>query len=132
MAKEKVEKEPKKTKDVKKTEKPRKSEATEKKQETKPEKPAKKTEENYVFIGQKPVMSYVVACLTSFSAGAEKVVLKARGRAISKAVDTSEVLRRSFLKDVEVEKIDIGTEQLDRPDRPKSNVSTMEIVLAKK
>ncbi|MCW4020237.1 MAG: DNA-binding protein Alba [Candidatus Bathyarchaeota archaeon] len=85
-----------------------------------------------ILIGQKPVMRYVVACLTSFNTGAKKVVVKARGRAISRAVDTAELLRRAFLKDVEIEKIDIGTEEMSRPDRPKSNVSTMEIVLVKK
>jgi len=107
------------------------------KAEVKPEvkteqKTVEKTEENNVLIGQKPVMKYVVACLTSFNAGYKKVVVKARGRAISRAVDTSELLRRVFMKDVVVEKIEIGTVELSSPDRPKSNVSTMEIVLVKK
>ena len=96
------------------------------------QKTVEKTEENNVLIGQKPVMSYVIACLTSFNAGYKKVVVKARGRAISRAVDTSELLRRVFMKDVVVEKIEIGTVELSSPDRPKSNVSTMEIVLVKK
>ena len=109
----------------KKTEKIEKQEKTEKK-------PEKKAEEGLVLIGLKPVMRYVVACLTSFNSGADKVVVKARGRAISKAVDTTEVLRRTFLKDVDIAKIEIGTEEMSRPDRPKSNVSTMEIVLVKK
>jgi DNA-binding protein len=85
-----------------------------------------------VLIGQKPVMRYIVACLISFSSGAKKVVVKARGRAISRAVDIAELLRREFLKDVEVEKIEIGTEEMDRPDRPRSNISTMEIVLVER
>ena len=108
-------------------------EKTEAQPAVKPEqKTVEKTEENYVLIGQKPVMKYVVACLTSFNAGYKKVVVKARGRAISRAVDTSELLRRVFMKDVVVEKIEIGTVELSSPDRPKSNVSTMEIVLVKK
>ncbi len=90
------------------------------------------SEEGLVLVGQKPVMRYVLACLTSFNSGAKKVVVKARGRAISRAVDTAELLRRGFLKDVDVEKIEIGTQEMDRPDRPKSNVSTMEIVLVKR
>ncbi len=99
----------------------------------KPEpKPAAKSEESYVLVGQKPVMAYVVACLTSFNAGTKKVVVKARGRAISRAVDTAELLRRVFMKDVVIENIVIGTEELSSPDRPKSNVSSMEIVLVKK
>ncbi|MDH5795212.1 MAG: DNA-binding protein Alba [Candidatus Bathyarchaeota archaeon] len=96
------------------------------------EKAQRESEDGLVLVGQKPVMSYVVACLTSFNTGAKKVVVKARGQAISRAVDTAEVLRRAFLKDVDVEKIEIGTEEMDRPDRPRSNVSTMEIVLVKK
>jgi len=114
---------------------------TEKKPERKPvekpveepvEKPVAKADEGLVLIGQKPVMSYVLACLTSFNLGAKRVVVKARGRAISRAVDTAELLRRAFLKDVDVEKIEIGTQEMERPDRPRSNVSTMEIVLVKK
>jgi len=96
------------------------------------EKAEGESEDGLVLVGQKPVMNYVVACLTSFNSGAKKVVVKARGQAISRAVDTAEVLRRAFLKDVDVEKIEIGTEEMDRPDRPRSNVSTMEIVLVRK
>ncbi len=95
-------------------------------------KPEEESEDGLVLVGQKPVMNYVVACLTSFNSGAKKVVVKARGRAISRAVDTAELLRRAFLKDVDIEKIEIGTEEMDRPDRSRFNVSTMEIVLVKK
>lgn len=89
-------------------------------------------EESQVMIGKKPIMNYVVACLTAFNSGAKKVVIKARGRAISRAVDVVELLRRVFLKDIDVEKIEIGTQELSSPDRPKSNVSTIEISLVKK
>jgi len=89
-------------------------------------------EESQVMIGKKPIMNYVVACLTAFNSGAKKVVVKARGRAISRAVDVVELLRRVFLKDIDVEKIEIGTQELSSPDRPKSNVSTIEISLVKK
>ena len=92
----------------------------------------KSVEENQVLVGQKPVMKYVVACITSFNAGSSKVVLKARGRAISRAVDAAELLRRVFMKDVEIERIDIGTEEIERSDGPKSNVSTIEIALIRK
>ncbi len=89
------------------------------------------TGNNTVLIGRKPVMNYVVACLTFFNAGEEEVVVKARGRAISRAVDTVELLRRAFAKDVIVKKIDIGTEEVIRPEGTKSNVSTIEITLSK-
>ena len=88
--------------------------------------------ESMVLIGRKPVMNYVVACLTFFNAGAKKVVIKARGRAISRAVDTVELLRRAFAKDVEIENIQIGTEEITRSEQQKSNVSTIEITLVRK
>lgn len=87
--------------------------------------------ENTVLIGRKPVMNYVIACLTFFNSNAEKVVLKARGRAISRAVDTVELLRRAFVKNVDIENIEIGTEEITREDNRRSNVSTIEIALAK-
>lgn len=87
--------------------------------------------ENVVLIGIKPVMNYVVACVTCFNAGEKKVVVKARGRAISRAVDTIELLRRAFVKDLEVKGIDIGTQELTRAEGQRSNVSTIEITVAK-
>jgi len=89
------------------------------------------TNDNVVFIGKKPVMNYVIACMTFLSSGSKKVVLKARGRAISRAVDTVEVLRRSFAKDAGLKEIKIGTEEVTREKGQKSNVSTIEITLAK-
>ena len=63
-------------------------------------------ESNTVFIGNKPVTAYVMACVTQFNKGAASITLKARGRAISRAVDVAEVLQRRFLKDsVEVTNI---------------------------
>ncbi len=87
--------------------------------------------ENAVLIGSKPVMNYVVACLTFFNSGADKVVIKARGQAISRAVDTVELLRRAFVKNVKVENIAIDTQEITREDNRRSNVSTMEITLVK-
>jgi DNA-binding protein len=87
--------------------------------------------ENVVLIGRKPVMNYVVACITFFNAGEKKVVVKARGRAISMAVDTIELLRRAFVKDLEIKNIAIGTERLVRTEGQESNVSTIEITVTK-
>ena len=87
--------------------------------------------ENVVLIGRKPVMNYVIACITFFNAGEKQVVVKARGRAISRAVDTVELLRRAFVKNLEVKNIDLGTEELVREEGRKSNVSTIEITVAK-
>ena len=88
-----------------------------------------------VFIGNKPTMSYVLAIITSLSASnAKEITLKARGRAITTAVDVAEITRNRFLKDLKVSKIAIGTEEM--PPREGENrarmVSTMEITLSKK
>jgi DNA-binding protein len=73
----------------------------------------------------------VVACLTFFNSGAQKIVVKARGRAISRAVDTVELLRRAFVKDLQLKEIKIGTEEVIRGEGQKTNVSTIEITVAK-
>ncbi len=91
------------------------------------------SESNNVLIGRKPVMNYVLACITLFHGGANEINVKARGRAISRAVDVVEVTRRRFLPDVKVKKIDIGTDQLapyEEGGTP-TNVSTIEITLGK-
>jgi DNA-binding protein len=77
-------------------------------------------------------MNYVLACLTLFHGGAKEVSVKARGRAISRAVDAVEIIRRRFLPDVKVKSINIGTEQVQSGDRDTpANVSTIEITLAR-
>ena len=90
-------------------------------------------ESNAVLIGRKPVMNYVLACITLFHGGADEVNIKARGRAISRAVDVVEVVRRRFLPDVKVKNVGIGTEQLAPIEEGGSptNVSTIEITLTK-
>jgi len=99
---------------------------------SKPEKAPAPREPNVVFIGSKPVMNYVTACLTVFNVGGKEVILKARGNSISRAVDTVEVLRRGFIKDLVVKDIKLGTEEMTREDNRKSNVSTIEITVTKK
>jgi DNA-binding protein len=86
---------------------------------------------NAVLIGKKPVMNYVLACITLFHSGAKEVSIKARGRSISLAIDVAEVIRRRFLPDVKVTRIDIGTDQLSPREEGGSltNVSTIEITL---
>jgi DNA-binding protein len=87
-----------------------------------------------VFIGSKPPMDYVLAIITSLStSNAKEITLKARGRAITTAVDAAEITRSRFLKDLKISKISIGTEEM--PPREGENrarmVSTMEITLTK-
>jgi len=91
------------------------------------------SESNSVLVGRKPVMNYVLACITLFHGGADEVNVKARGRAISRAVDVVEIVRRRFLPDVKVKNIGIGTEQLAPTEEggTPTNVSTIEIQLTK-
>ena len=103
-----------------------------------PKKMAKKTLEkkpDVVFIGNKPPMSYVMAVMTALSSGTmTEITLKARGRAITTAVDVAEITRNRFIKDLNVTSIGIGTEEM--PAREGENrsrsVSIIEIKLAKK
>ncbi|MGC8601168.1 MAG: DNA-binding protein Alba [Thermoprotei archaeon] len=90
-------------------------------------------EENVIYVGSKPPMSYVMACLVQLNGGAPSVTLKARGRAISGAVDVAEMLRNRFMKDaLKIKSINISTEQLEAEGGRMKNVSAIEIVLEKK
>ena len=95
------------------------------------EKVKKANDEDTIFIGKKGVMNYVLAVVTQFNNGAESVVIKARGRAISKAVDVTEVTKRRFITDAEVADIKIATEEIEG-DEGIIPVSAIEITLAKK
>ncbi len=91
---------------------------------------------NAVLIGRKPAMNYVLACITLFHGGAKEVNVKARGRAISRAVDVVEIVRRRFLPDVKIKGVDIGTQQLAQREGEEgqsgpTNVSTIEITLTR-
>ena len=87
--------------------------------------------ENVVYIGSKPFMNYCIAIVTSLQEKGGSVAVKARGRAISTAVDVVEVTRSRFLKDLIVENIEIGTEELEYTDGRIRNVSSITIVLKK-
>jgi len=88
-----------------------------------------------IFIGNKPPMSYVLAIITALSSGATtEITLKARGRAITTAVDVAEITNKRFIKDLKVTSIGIGTEEMPpREGESRSRmVSIIEIELAKK
>ena len=79
-------------------------------------------------------MSYVLAVMTSFSGfDAKEVTLKARGQAITTAVDVAEITRRRFMKELNISKITIGTEEMPprEGESRNRNVSTIEITLSK-
>lgn len=89
------------------------------------------TEENTVFVGKKGAMSYVLAVLTQFNNGQKTVVIKARGRSISSAVDIVEIVRNKFITDVKVKNIQTKTEELPNKAGQISRVSSIEITLEK-
>ena len=84
--------------------------------------------DNTVFVGNKPVMNYVLAVVTQFNQGAEEVSVKARGKAISRAVDTTEIALNRFLENVQKSDIMTSTEIVDT-ESGKTNVSSIEITL---
>jgi DNA-binding protein len=86
---------------------------------------------NTVYIGRKPTMSYVLAVITSFnSSDTKEVTIKARGRAITTAVDVAEIVKRKFMKDLNTNEISTGTEEIQLEEGGTRNVSTIEIKLA--
>ena len=84
-----------------------------------------------VYVGDKPVMNYVLAVMTQFNKPVSSVILKARGRAISRAVDAAEITRNRFMPNVVVKGITISTEAIPNEEGKTVNVSSMEIVLTK-
>jgi DNA-binding protein len=91
---------------------------------------AKGLSDTVVYIGKKPTMNYVLAVVTQFNNGAKEVAIKARGNAISRAVDVAEIVRKRFLqdaKDPSHDNIRIGSEELMNEDGTKSKVSYIQI-----
>ena len=84
-----------------------------------------------ILVGNKNVMSYVLACVTLFNRGATSVIIKARGRLISRAVDVAEITYRRFIMDVKVENIEIDTTTVKTDKGSDLNVSTIDITLSK-
>ena len=90
----------------------------------------KKTDENVIYVGSKPPMSDVLAVVTQFNGnGSKDVILKARGRSISTAVDTAEIVRNRFITNAKVKDITIGTESVTNEEGRDSNVSSIAISL---
>lgn len=79
---------------------------------------------NTIFIGRKPPMNYVLAVITCFNTpDTKEVTLKARGQAITTAVDVAEITRCRFMKDLKVSKINIGTDTATGRRRNKERVN---------
>jgi DNA-binding protein len=92
---------------------------------------AQENKENIVYIGKKPTMNYVLAVVTQFNSGSSEVVIRARGRSISRAVDVAEICKNRFVPDSKVKDIQISTEKLPREEGGTANVSCIEIYMTK-
>ena len=90
-------------------------------------------DDNNIFIGGKPFMNYVTGVVMQFTTkNAEEVVVKARGKIISRAVDIAEVASKRFLEGtVSVKDIKIDSEEFKNNEGRDIRVSTMEITLSK-
>ena len=76
-------------------------------------------------------MNYVTACVTLFNSGNEEVMVRARGKAIEKAIDTVQMLRHGFQKDVIIKNINLGSEDVTRFNGTRGNISIIEIILSR-
>ena len=86
---------------------------------------------NVVYVSKKGVMAYVLAVVTQFNAGANEVTIKARGKVISRAVDTAEIVVNKFLHDVTIKSIKTSTEDMVSASGSPTKVSTIEIVMVR-
>jgi archaea-specific DNA-binding protein len=103
-------------------------------EEIKEEKKRTNEKDNIIFIGIKPFMNYVTGVVMQFqNKGQNEVIVSARGKFVSKAVDVVEVARRTFLKDehIQVKDIKIASEQFENREGKRIFVSSIEIYLIK-
>ena len=92
------------------------------------------TEDNSIFIGEKPFMNYVTGVVMQFTTkNADEVIVKARGKFISRAVDVSEVAAKRFLTgQIAVKDVKTDSEEFENKEGKQIRVSTIEILLVRK
>jgi len=89
------------------------------------------TEENTVYVGQKNVMSYVLAVVTQFNNGASEVNLKARGKVISRAADVTQIVKNRFMPSMQIKDVRVSTEELQNEEGTMSRVTCMHFILTR-
>ena len=86
---------------------------------------------NVIFVGVKPIMTYVTATLTQLSSQ-PTVTIKARGKRITQAVDVSQmIVKRMDSVGYKVTDVRIASDSLTSQDGRQRNVSTIEIDVTK-
>jgi len=91
----------------------------------------KMADENVIYIGKKATMNYVLAVVSQINGGCSDICIKARGRAISRAVDVAEIVRNRFVKDLGYRDVKIQTESLPGEQGTSANVSSIEIYMGR-
>ena len=86
--------------------------------------------DSVIYVGNKRVMSYVLMAVMYFQRGEDKITFKARGRAISKAVDAATILTSRFLPDADISDVRIGSEKMGEEGNERF-ISTIEITIEK-
>lgn len=87
--------------------------------------------ENVVYVGKKPPMNYVLAVVTQFNKGMPEVIIKARGNAISRAVDVKEIVTNRFMPDLKQRSIETSSEEVTGEDGTKFKISAIRITLGR-
>jgi len=86
---------------------------------------------NEIFIGKKPLMTYVTATLVQL-ANEPMVVIKARGKSITRAVDVAQIIvKRMDTLGYKVGPVKVGTESIQSDDGRTRNVSTIEVSISR-
>ena len=90
--------------------------------------------DNVIFIGNKPFMNYVTGVVMQFTTqDAKEVIVKARGKFISRAVDIAEISTKRFLESqIELKSVNINSEEFKNKEGKQVRVSTIEITLTRK
>jgi len=91
----------------------------------------KRKSNNEVFIGKKPLMTYVTATLVQL-ANEETVVIKARGKSIPMAVDVAQIIvKRMNALGYRIASVKIDSETVKSQDERTRNVSTIEVAVSR-
>ncbi len=112
---------------VQETPKPEPSPEPQTETTTSPTEKTETKERNVIFVGTKPIMTYVTATLTQLSTN-PTVTIKARGKRITQAVDVSQmIVKRMNTVGYTLSDVRIASDSLTSQDGKKRNVSTIEI-----
>jgi DNA-binding protein len=90
-----------------------------------------RTSSNEIFIGKKPLMTYVTATLVQL-ANESTVLIKARGKSITRAVDVAQIIvKRMDTLGYKIGPIKLGSETVQSDDGRVRNVSTIEVPISR-